>query len=64
MTKKYLRENGKSSRKHEIENMVWKLDGITIQLIPEATARSEGTNSARLFTPRGTNALARSKVHQ
>ena len=29
-----------------------------------AQARGEGTNSARLFTPGETKALAKSKVHQ
>ena len=35
-------------------------------IIPEPTAsgRSEGTNSARLFTPGEWEALAKSKVHQ
>ena len=39
---------------------------VWIRVIPEPTARSAvpGTNSARLFTPGETKALAKSKVHQ
>jgi hypothetical protein len=51
----------------------WKSFQNCLLLYPQANgaerrsgrkARGEGTNSARLFTPRETKALAKSKVHQ
>jgi hypothetical protein len=47
---------------------VWESCSKVAYFLPEPTARSavpgEGTNSARLFTPEKTKALAKSEVHQ
>jgi hypothetical protein len=43
---------------------LWQKLNLGTACLSPSRRRSEGTNSARLFTPGETKALAKSKVHQ